>query len=76
MSQFAFVSHLICSDTSNASGGNENNLMVWSEGENNITQAINTGGLLADLSQWPANCASHSMALLRKRGMKSCPKIF
>lgn len=51
MSQFAFVSGLICSDTNSPFVGNENNLMVWFEGENSITQAINTKGLLADLLQ-------------------------
>jgi hypothetical protein len=35
--------------------GNEDNLMAWSEGENSITQATNTRGLLADLLQQPAN---------------------
>lgn len=51
MSQFEFVSHLICADTNDPFVGNENNLMVWSEGENSITQTMNARGLLTDLAQ-------------------------
>lgn len=51
MSQFEFVSLLICADTNNPLVGNENNLMVWSEGESSITQTINARGLLTDLAQ-------------------------
>lgn len=56
--------------------GNENNLGVWFEGENNVTQTIDIRGLLADLSRCPADCACSITALLRKQGVEACPKIF
>lgn len=73
MSQFEFVSHLICADTNNPFVGNENNLMVWSEGENSIAQTTNARGLLTDLAQRPANCASSIIALLREAGNEILP---
>lgn len=73
MSQFEFVSHLICADTNNPFVGNENNIMVWSKGENSIPQTIDAGGLLTDLAQRPANCASSIIAPLREAGNEILP---
>lgn len=54
--------------------GNENNLMVWSEGENSIAQTIHSRGLLTDLAQWPTNHASRITALLREAGNEILPQ--
>lgn len=54
--------------------GSENNLGLWVEGENNVTQTLDIRGLLADLSRCPADCACNITALLRKQGVEACPQ--
>lgn len=67
-SQCEFVSDLICPDTNSPLVGNDN-LGIWFEGENNITQTIDTRGLLMTSQDASADCACSITALLRKHGV-------